>query len=69
MNELAIVKNLIFDIRGQKVMIDRDLAILYEIPTKRLNEAVKRNKKDFLPILCFNLQMKNKMNWSQIATG
>ena len=40
MNELAIIKNLIYEIRGQKVMIDRDLAELYEIETKKLNQAV-----------------------------
>ena len=36
----VIIKNCIFTIRGQKVMIDRDLADLYGVPTKRLNEAV-----------------------------
>ena len=34
-------------IRGQKVMLDSDLAMLYEVPTKRLNEAVKRNAQRF----------------------
>lgn len=35
--------NMIFMIRGQRVMLDRDLATLYEVPTYRLNEAVKRH--------------------------
>jgi len=46
MNELIpkeIIENKIFIFRGQKVMIDKDLAQLYEVDTKRLNEAVKRN--------------------------
>jgi hypothetical protein len=34
-------------IRGQKVMLDRDLAVLYDVPTFRLNEAVKRNRNRF----------------------
>ena len=37
------IKNMIFSFRGQQVMIDRDLAELYHVPTKRLNEQVKRN--------------------------
>ncbi|MBE7710510.1 MAG: ORF6N domain-containing protein [Cyanobacteria bacterium SIG31] len=43
MNELVQIKNLIYEIRGYKVMLDSDLADLYEVPTHRLNEAVKRN--------------------------
>lgn len=43
MNSLVEVKNLIYEIRDYKVMLDSDLANLYEVPTKRLNEAVKRN--------------------------
>ena len=46
-NDLTIITNLIFEIRGQKVMIDRDLADLYEVETKKLNQAVKRNLKRF----------------------
>jgi hypothetical protein len=41
------IKALIFIIRGQKVMLDRDLAALYGVKTKRLNEVVKRNVKRF----------------------
>ncbi len=41
------IENKIFLIRGLKVMIDKDLAALYGVPTKRLNEAVKRNLKRF----------------------
>ncbi len=48
-NEVTI-KNLIHVIRGQQVMLDSDLAMLYNVETKRLNESVKRNKSDFLRI-------------------
>ena len=41
------IKALIFIIRGQKVMLDHDLAALYGVKTKRLNEVVKRNMKRF----------------------
>jgi hypothetical protein len=44
----------IYVLREQKVMLDFDLADLYKVETKRLKEAVRRNKKDFHPILCFN---------------
>lgn len=41
--ELEVIQNKIFEVRGQKVMLDFDLAELYEVPTKALNQAVKRN--------------------------
>ena len=41
------IKNKIFTIRGVQVMLDRDLAELYGVSTKRLNEQVKRNKERF----------------------
>ena len=43
MNEVINVKDLIYTIRGQKVMLDSDLAMMYEVETKVLNQAVKRN--------------------------
>ena len=44
---VEIIANKIFLIRGQKVMLDRDLAELYGVSTGRLNEQVKRNEKRF----------------------
>ena len=44
---LALVKSKIYTIRGQKVMLDFDLAHMYDVETKRLNEAVRCNKKRF----------------------
>ena len=52
MSELVKIQNLIYEIRGHKVMLDSDLAKLYEIKTSNLNKAVKRNiarfPKDFM---------------------
>ncbi len=50
----------ILTIRGQKVMLDRDLAALYGVPTKALNQAVKRNSKRFPPHFMFQLSRQEK---------
>ena len=59
----------IFVVRGQKVILDADLAALYEVPTKRFNEAVKRNLAKFPADFMFPL---TAAEWaalrSQIAT-
>lgn len=47
MNEIRIIQSKIYEIRGQRVMLDFDLAELYQVETRRLNEAVKRNIKRF----------------------
>jgi len=49
------IKNLIYHIRGKAVMLDSDLAELYQVTTKRLNEAVSRNKKRFPEDFMFQL--------------
>jgi hypothetical protein len=41
------LENMIFLFRGQRVMIDRDLATLYQVSTRALNQAVKRNRNRF----------------------
>ena len=51
MNEVAFIQNMIYEVRGQKVMLDSDLAELYGVETKRLKEAVKRNIRRFMFIL------------------
>ena len=56
--DLIIVQNLIYEIRGQKVMLDFDLAKLYQVETKVLNQAVKRNSKRFPPDFMFQLDNK-----------
>lgn len=52
---IEIIENKILILRGQKVMLDRDLASLYEVETKRLNEAVKRNIERFPEGFMFKL--------------
>ena len=46
-NQIQIIESKIFTIRGQQVMLDRDLAELYQVETKNLNKAVKRNLHKF----------------------
>ena len=45
--DLMVVQSLIYEIRGQKVMLDSDLARLYGIETRELKQAVRRNLKRF----------------------
>ena len=52
---LDYIKDRIFEIRGQRVMLDRDLAELYGVETRRLNEAVKRNINRFPDDFMFQL--------------
>ena len=47
MKELTTIQNKIYEIRGQQVMLDFDLAALYQVETKRLKEAVRRNIERF----------------------
>ena len=70
MENLIQIKNLIYEIRGYKVMLDSDLADLYEVPTKRLNEAVKRNITRFPSNFMFQLNEEDLLDLrSQIATS
>ena len=50
----------IFEIRGQKVIIDADLATLYQVPTKALNQAVKRNPERFPVDFMFQLTLQER---------
>ena len=47
MNDIQTIQSKIYEIRGQRVMLDFDLAAMYGVETKRLNEAVKRNAQRF----------------------
>ncbi len=49
------IKKLIYTIRGKQVMLDSDVAMLYNYPTKRINETVNRNKQRFPENFCFQL--------------
>ena len=54
-SETENIKNLIYTIRGKQVMLDSDVAMLYHYPTKRINEAVRRNIERFPENFCFKL--------------
>jgi thiol:disulfide interchange protein len=53
----------IFTIRGEQVMLDRDLAEMYQVESKRLNEQVKRNSERFSELFCFQLNKSESDNW------
>lgn len=55
MNDIQKIQNKIYEIRGQKVMLDRDLAELYNVTTSNLNKSVKRNMKRFPDDFMFQL--------------
>jgi hypothetical protein len=56
--QLQSIQQKIFEIRGQKVMLDFDLAVLYEVETRILNQAVKRNIERFPKDFMFKLTKK-----------
>ena len=72
MNEIKLerklkISDLIYEIRGKQVMFDRDLANLYKIETRTLNQKVKRNMERFPTSFCFRLTEEEFNNWkSQI---
>jgi hypothetical protein len=58
----------IYLIRGKKVMVDRDLAELYDVETRVLNQAVRRNEKRFPEDFMFQMSKEEMENWkSQIV--
>lgn len=66
-NDIIVIDNLqiqdlIYTIRGVQVMLDRDLAVLYQIETRALKQAVKRNISRFPPEFMFEL-VENEMNF------
>ena len=70
MKNLSIIQNKIHEIRGQKVMLDFDLAELYQVETKALNQAVKRNSDRFPEDFIFKLTAKEwEAMRSQIVTA
>jgi hypothetical protein len=70
--DLIIVQNLIYEIRGQRVMLDSDLAKLYQVTTGALNQAVKRNMERFPTDFMFRLtdeEVQNMMSQSVISSN
>ena len=69
MDDIAIIENKIYEIRGQKVMLDFDLAEMYGVETKRLKEQVRRNIERFPAEFMFELTKEEvQFSMSQIAT-
>ena len=69
MSEIATIQRKIYEIRGQKVILDRDLAALYQVETRVLNQAVKRNIERFPEDFMFQLTKEEWLNISsQIVT-
>lgn len=66
--ELQLIQNKIYEIRGERVMIDRDLAEIYGVETRALNQAVKRNSERFPSDFMFQLSDIEFQSWkSQIV--
>lgn len=66
MNELQLIQSKIYEVRGQKVMLDRDLAELYNVTTSNLNKAVKRNIRRFPDDFMFQL---TKAEFDELKTN
>lgn len=65
MQIIQTIQNRIYEIRGERVMLDFDLAALYEVDTKALNQAVKRNIKRFPKDFMFRL---TSVQWQSIRS-
>ncbi len=65
MQIIQSIQNRIYEIRGERVMLDFDLAALYEVETKALNQAVKRNAKRFPADFMFRLTL---VEWQSIRS-
>lgn len=59
MEQLQVIQSKIYEIRGRKVMLDRDLAEMYGVEVRVLNQAVKEMPIGFHRISCFNWRSKN----------
>ena len=69
-NNETNIENMIYEIRGRQVMLDSDLAKLYNVETKRINEAVSRNKEKFPERFCFKIsESEYNALKSQFATS
>ena len=70
MNDIQTIQSMIYEIRGQRVMLDFDLAEMYGVETRRLNEQVKRNIERFPEDFMFQLTKgEHEILKSQIATS
>ena len=67
--DLMIVQNLIYEIRGQKVMLDSDLARLYGIETRELKQAVRRNLKRFPADFMIELDLEEYHAFTELGVA
>lgn len=68
--QISLIENKIYQVRGQKVMLDFDLALMYEVETKVFKQSVKRNIHKFPPDFMFILSQKEFQSLrSQIVTS
>ena len=65
MNEIQIIQSKIYEVRGRRVMLDTDLAELYQVETRVLNQAVKRNESRFPEDFMFRL---TDAEWADISS-
>jgi phage regulator Rha-like protein len=64
--QLQLIQNRIYEVRGEKVMLDFDLAQLYEVETRVLNQAIKRNLDSFPEDFMFRL---SQQEWKDISSS
>jgi len=68
--QIVTIQNKIYEVNGIKVMLDFDLAELYEVETRVLNQAIKRNIESFPEDFMFEMSKKEFENWrSQFVTS
>ena len=65
MEELTTIQSKIYEIRGQRVMLDFDLAALYQVTTSALNQAVKRNIERFPEEFMFRI---SEIEWENMSS-
>ena len=64
--ELQLIQNKIFEVRGYKIMLDFDLAELYDVETRVFNQAIKRNVESFPEDFMFRLSANE---WKEISSS
>lgn len=65
MNDITLIQNKIYEIRGQRVMLDFDLVALYQVTTSAMNQAVKRNAERFPEEFMFRISASE---WEHISS-
>ena len=66
MKVIQSIQNRIYELRGERIMLDRDLAALYEVETRIFNQSVKRNVKRFPKDFMFQLTL---MEWEELKSN